>query len=94
MEETITQVNNNDNTSEYTGADGKFKKGNPGKPLGAVSILAKIKKIFREEPEMFEQYVRDMLKDEKLRAAIMHMIDGMPKQAIEHEGNIQVEWKK
>lgn len=77
-------------TSQYTDGHGKFIKGNPGKPKGAVSIIGKIKRIFEEDPEMFEEYVRNMLKDDKLRAAIMHQLDGLPKQSIEHEGGVNI----
>lgn len=59
----------------------KGQSGNPaGKPKGTISIISKIKRIFEENPEYFEEYVTEILKDSKMRHAVMVQIDGMPKQ--------------
>lgn len=67
--------------------DGTFEKGvsgNPeGRPAGSVSVMTRIRQIFNEEPEYFELYVRDILKDERLRKEIVQQLDGKPKQTID-----------
>lgn len=63
---------------------GRFVQGNPGgpgRPQGSVSIITKIKQIWEKDPERFEQYVEDVLKDEKLRGQIINHIDGAPKES-------------
>jgi len=66
--------------------DGTFEKGvsgNPeGRPAGSVSVMTRIRQIFNEEPEYFELYVRDILKDERLRKEIVQQLDGKPVQPI------------
>jgi hypothetical protein len=70
--------------------------GNPdGKPLGAVSIVAKIKAKFRENPEYFDEWVAKLMEDPKERRAIVEQLDGKPKQSValtgENGGPIQIE---
>jgi hypothetical protein len=61
--------------------------GNPaGKPPGTVSIVAKIKKRFEENPEYFDEWVATLMADPKLRKDIMEQLDGKPKQAMEVSG--------
>ncbi len=75
-----------ENTGIKRNEKGQFPKGvsgNPaGKPLGSISIVSRIKRIFEEEPEYFEAYVRNVLKDDKLRGEVIRQIDGSPKQTI------------
>ena len=60
------------------------KSGNPaGRPKGSFSIVEKIKHIWSEDPEQFESFVADVLKDKSLRREIIHQIDGKPKQSME-----------
>lgn len=63
---------------------GRFVLGHPnigaGRPKGSVSIIGKIKKIFEEDPEYFDEYVAEILKDTKLRQEIIRQIDGAPQQ--------------
>jgi len=70
--------------------DTKFKKGqsgNPaGRPPGSVSIMGRIKKIFEEDPERFEQYVKDVLADPMLRKEVVQQIDGKPVQPLSNAG--------
>jgi len=70
-------------------ADGTFAPGNPGgpgRPVGSVSIVAKIKKKFEENPAYFDEWVSKLLEDAGNRKAIMEQIDGKPKQAVELSG--------
>jgi hypothetical protein len=69
---------------------GQFKpgvSGNPvGKPIGTVSIVAKIKQKFLEDPEYFDEWVSKLMEDPKERRAIMEQLDGKPKQSVELGG--------
>jgi len=57
--------------------------GNPaGKPSGTISIVAKIKRKFEENPEYFEEWIDKFLEDGGNRKAIMQQIDGMPRQSV------------
>lgn len=57
------------------------QSGNPGgRPQGAISIVAKIKKKFEENPEYFDEWVDELLKDRANRRAVMEQIDGKPHQ--------------
>lgn len=84
--------------AEITGQklDTKFKsgdewKGNPnGRPKGSISIVAKIKQKFEENPEYFDEWVDELLKDKNNRQAVMKQIDGMPKQSVDLEGSLIV----
>lgn len=84
-------------TGEIRDEKGRFKpgvSGNPaGKPPGSISIIAKIKKKFEEEPEFFDTYIAECLADPKLRAEIIRQIDGAPKQSVDLEakGSFTVE---
>ena len=70
--------------------DTKFKKGqsgNPaGRPPGSVSIMGRIKKIFEEDPERFESYVKEVLDDPMLRKEVIQQIDGKPTESVEISG--------
>jgi len=55
-----------------------------GRPKGSVSIISKIRQIFEDNPEYFQEYVEEMLKDPSLRKAIMEQLDGKPRESIDH----------
>lgn len=64
---------------------GRFVQGNPpgpGRPEGSVSIIGEIKKVFRENPERFHEYVEEVIADKMLRRELIQQIDGKPVQPI------------
>lgn len=74
---------------EKRNADGTFAVGNsggPGRPKGSVSVVAKIKAKFEENPEYFDEWVSKLMEDPKERRAIMEQIDGRPRQSVELSG--------
>jgi hypothetical protein len=77
-------------TGDIRNEKGQFApgvSGNPaGKPPGTVSIVAKIKAKFRENPQYFDEWVDKLLEDGGNRRAIMEQLDGKPKQAVEVTG--------
>jgi hypothetical protein len=69
--------------------DGTFAVGNPGRPgrpVGSVSIVAKIKQKFLEDPAYFDEWVSKLMEDGKERRATMEQLDGKPKQSVELGG--------
>lgn len=85
--ETQSPEENPQNTGAIRNEKGQFVpgvSGNPrGKPPGSVSIVAKIKRKFEEDPEYFDEWVEELLKDAGNRRAIMEQIDGKPKQSMD-----------
>jgi len=64
--------------------DTQFKKGesgNPdGRPKGSISVISRIKKEFRENPERFDEFFDRYLKNIQNEKHIVEMIDGKPMQ--------------
>lgn len=59
--------------------------GNPkGRPKGSLSFITRIKKILEEEPDKFEEICRYYINDKRMRDLLIKMVDGMPKQSIDH----------
>lgn len=83
------------NTQEkrYTGPDGKFIAGNPGKPKGArhmtTKIMEAIEKVSadsgkREDVELVRTLIRQAKKgDMQAMKLIFNYVDGMPQQDID-----------
>jgi hypothetical protein len=69
---------------------GQFVKGsipNPkGKPVGTISVIARVRQMFAEDPEMFENFVKDYTRTEKKH--VTEMLDGKPKQSIDLKGDM------
>lgn len=58
----------------------KGVSGNPaGRPVGSVSPIGEIKKIFEESPEKLKEFINAYLRDPHNRQHIVEMIDGKPK---------------
>lgn len=79
--------------------DGTFAAGNPGgpgRPQGSVSVIAKIKRKFEENPDYFDEWISKFIEDPAQRRAIMEQIDGKPVQPISgaNGGAIQIELVK
>lgn len=73
------------NLNEWRNPDGTLREGHPGvggRPVGSISIMGKLKKMWEEDPEDFERYVKDIRKDKMLRREIIQQIDGKPVQPI------------
>jgi len=67
-----------------------FAKGDPninrkGRPKGP-SIKGWIQEYLKENPEKFEELCKYYLKDIKMRDLLWKMLDGLPKQSLEHTG--------
>lgn len=66
---------------------GRLKKGvvlNPnGRPKGSLSVIGRLKQMFEENPEEFEEFVKSYKADPANRKHITEMIDGKPKQDID-----------
>lgn len=63
--------------------DGTFAKGyagGPGRPVGSVSPITRVKQIFQEKPEVFESFISEYVTDPNNRKHIVEMIDGKPMQ--------------
>jgi len=64
----------------------KGQSGNPaGKPKGAISVKARLKKIFREEPERFDEFVDRYIKNQANEKHLTEMLDGKPLQSVDME---------
>lgn len=60
------------------------QSGNPkGKAKGTISVVARIKKRFKDNPEMFEQFLDDYMENKQNHKHLTEMIDGKPKQSID-----------
>jgi len=72
---------------------GKFKRGNPGKPRGSLSLTAMIKKKLKtmspdERRSALEALAENIIQDalesnNKMRQLIWNYLDGMPRQGID-----------
>lgn len=77
------------NKDEYRDEKGRFIEGAPGRPKGVknkFSFTDYWQQRWEENPEEFTELATEWLKDEKLRALIIQMIDGRPRQDITSDG--------
>ena len=74
---------------DYRDEKGRFIEGAPGRPPGTKNKFSFVdywQKRWDENPEEFTVLASEWLQDEKLRALIIQMIDGRPKQDITSDG--------
>lgn len=67
------------------GATGKGfmpgQSGNPaGRPKGSISPITRVKQIFQEKPEFFEEFITEYITDPANRKHVVEMLDGKPMQ--------------
>jgi hypothetical protein len=70
-------------------ADGTFGPGNNANPNGrpkGVSFTERIREIFLNEPEKFEETCRYFINDPRMKDLLWKQIDGLPKQTTELTG--------
>ena len=61
--------------------------GNPnGRPKGSISAIGKVKKMFTEHPEKFEEFIIEYVNDPSNRKHVVEMLDGKPRQNIGLDG--------
>jgi hypothetical protein len=87
----ITATNRSELYQESYG--GKFKKGNPGKPKGSLSLTGILKKKLEdlkttEGRQVAEQLMENIIQDalehnDRMRELIWNYVDGKPKQSLE-----------
>ena len=74
--------------------DGHFLPGHgvksPGRPKGSVSIRDRIRQMLEDDPNEFENLCRYYMQDPKMRDLLWKMLEGMPKQATEHTGELNL----
>jgi len=105
--------NNPEKNRENRDHKGQFIPGTSGNPkgrpegTGGVSIVAAIKRELEkiptgEQKSNLQIIVAEMLKkgrkgDEKILRLLLNYVEGMPKQAVKHEGGdepIKISWEK
>lgn len=67
-----------------------FTKNDPninreGRPVGSLSVMGRLKKMWEENPEDFENFVKEYRGDPLNRRHITEMLDGKPRQPIDHD---------
>ena len=61
---------------------------NPGgRGKGNISPMTRVREIFKEDPEGYELWIREYIKDPAHKKHIVEMLEGKPKQQIEHAGD-------
>ena len=65
----------------------KGQSGNEeGRPVGTISLLSKLKKEFRENPEKLEEFMERYMNNPANEKHIVEMVDGKPRQNIGLDG--------
>ena len=66
---------------------GRLVKGTPpgpGRPLGSVSVITKLKQQFADDPKGFDEFVERYKENPNNEKHIAEMIDGKPSQSVDH----------
>ena len=95
LSENMDEITKNTSENEYTGEDGKFKHGNPGKPKGAThrfSITNVMNTVLHGNDKEVEKIIRALI--DKHPDLVWKMLDGAPKTAIEHSGDLTIKITK
>lgn len=66
----------------FTKNDPRINKN--GRPLGSLSVIGRLKQMFEEDPKDFEKFVKGYKTDPQNRKHITEMIDGKPRQPMDH----------
>jgi len=61
-----------------------------GRPKGSISPITRVKQIFEEDPDKFEEFITEYIKDPANRKHIVEMIDGKAKQALDLGGTLNL----
>jgi len=56
-----------------------------GRPKGSLSVMGKLKQMWEENPADFENFVKQYRDDPMSRRHITEMLDGKPRQPIDHD---------
>jgi len=72
-----------------------FVKGDPninrkGRPEGVISVKKRLKKIFEDNPQEFEDYLMRYIKNPANEKHIAEMLDGKPHQNIDSHVKIEL----
>lgn len=70
----------------------RWPKGTSGNPKGrALSPTTRIREMFKENPDQFDEWLEDYLNDKQNRKHVVEMLDGKPKQQIAVKDEVDVE---
>lgn len=63
----------------------KGVSGNPaGRPKGSLSAITRIKQMFEENPDDFDEWLTEYLKNPMNQKHVVEMIDSKPMQKVDH----------
>lgn len=87
---TTEQPNKADRLKKY-----RWPKGVSGNPNGRpISPIKRIKEMFKENPDQFDEWLEEYLEDKQNRKHVVEMLDGKPKQVNTNkvEGDLTIRW--
>ena len=91
MEEENTEISDKKVNKPYLFQKGDDPRRNlNGRPKGSISVIGRLKQMWEENPEEFEEFVKEYKKDPANRKHITEMIDGKPNQPLDVKGDINI----